>query len=169
MARLVRWDPFAELETMRHTMDRFFGENVGRAWGDGGEGSYGYVPVDMYETEDTVVVNASLPGVKPEDIDVSVTGKSVTIKGEIKPEEHEEKGRNWYRREHRRGSFVRQLTLPTQVETDRASANFENGVLTLDLPKAEAVRPRTIKVTPRQTLESGQPAGTDSEVDSQTN
>ncbi len=160
MANLVRWDPFAELESMRRTMDRFFGENFGRPGpGDGGEGSYGYVPVDMYETEDRVVVTASLPGVKPEDVDVSVTGESVTIKGEIKPEEHEEKGRNWYRREHRWGSFVRQLTLPTQVETERASANFENGVLTLEFPRAEAVKPKTIKVTPHRTLESGDTGG----------
>lgn len=153
MANLVRWDPFAELESMRRTMDRLFGETFGRPLPfDGGEC---YVPIDMYETDDRVTIRASLPGVRPEDVDVSVTGETVTIKGELKPEEREEKGINWYRRERRYGSFVRQLSLPTQVETEKATATFDHGVLTLELPKAEAVKPKTIKITPRQTLEAG--------------
>lgn len=153
MANLVRWDPFAELESMRRTMDRLFGETFGRApLFDGGDN---YFPVDMYETADGITVKASLPGIRPEDVDVSVTGETLTIRGELKPEEREEKGVNWYRRERRYGSFVRQISLPTQVETEKATATFENGVLMLELPKAEAVKPKTIKITPRQTLEAG--------------
>jgi HSP20 family protein len=91
--------------------------------------------------------------VKPDDIDISVTGQALTLKAETK-EEHEEKGQNWYRRERHAGSFVRHLQLPTEVQAGKAQADFEHGVLRLTLPKAEAVKPRTIKVQTQGTLEA---------------
>lgn len=150
MADITRWDPFAELQSLRQTMDRLFDD--ARPWRFNVNGGEAYFPVDLYETNDEVVVKASLPGVKPEDIDISVTGQVLTLKGESK-EEHEEKAQNYYRRERRSGSFVRQLQLPTDVEPDRAEAVFEHGVLRLTLPKAEAVKPRTIKVQARGMIE----------------
>ncbi|HXK33468.1 MAG TPA: Hsp20/alpha crystallin family protein [Dehalococcoidia bacterium] len=150
MADITRWDPFAELQSLRQTMDRLFDD--ARPWRFNINGGEAYFPVDLYETNDEVVVKASLPGVKPEDIDISVTGQVLTLKGESK-EEHEEKAQNYYRRERRSGSFVRQLQLPTDVEPDRAEAVFEHGVLRLTLPKAEAVKPRTIKVQARGMIE----------------
>jgi len=101
--------------------------------------------VDIYETKDDVVVKASLPGVKPEDIEVSVVGDTLTIKGEVK-EEKDIKEENYIRKERRYGSFCRSFTLPVSVDADKATAEFENGVLTLTLPKAEEVKPKTIAI-----------------------
>ena len=103
------------------------------------------MPVDMYETEDSVVVTAAVPGVKPEDIDITVTGDTLTIKGETRAEE-EVKEENYIRRECRYGSFCRSLTVPVSIVADKAEAEFENGVLTLTLHKAEEVKPKPIKV-----------------------
>ncbi|NIO71811.1 MAG: Hsp20 family protein, partial [Anaerolineae bacterium] len=105
----------------------------------------GSLAVDMYETDEEVVVKTAVPGVKSEDIDVSITGDVLTIKGETKAEEKVEKA-NYIRQERRYGAFSRSLTLPSTVVADKATAEFENGVLTLTLPKAEEVKPKTIKV-----------------------
>jgi HSP20 family protein len=149
MADITRWDPFAEMASIRQTMDRLFEEAWPRRFGLNSEA---YFPVDLYETNDEVVVKASLPGVKPEDIDISVTGQTVTIKAES-ADEHEEKAPNYYRRERRTGSFMRQLQLPSEVDSAKAAASFEHGVLKLTLPKAEAVKPKTIKVQAKPLIE----------------
>ena len=101
--------------------------------------------VDMYQTDDAVVVKSAIPGIKPEDIDISITGDTLTIKGETRVEE-EVNEENYIRRERRYGSFCRSLALPLPVVTDKAEAEFENGVLTLTLPKAEEVKPKAIKI-----------------------
>ena len=145
----MRWDPFRELSDMRETMDRLFERGFSRPWRlltwDMGEG---FFPVDLYETDDEVVVNASLPGVKAEDVEIAVTGDTLTIKGETR-EEHEEKKPNYYRQERRYGAFQRVLTLPVRVDADKADATFEQGVLNLRLPKVPEVRPKTIEVKPK--------------------
>ena len=149
----MRWDPFRELSDMRETMDRLFERGFSRPWRlltwDMGEG---FFPVDLYETDDEVVVNASLPGVKAEDVEIAVTGDTLTIKGETK-EEHEEKKPNYYRQERRYGAFQRVLTLPVRVDADKADATFEQGVLNLRLPKVPEVRPKTIEVKPKGVIE----------------
>lgn len=150
MADITRWDPFAEMASLRQTMDRLFDET--RPWRVFANGGDTYFPVDMYETNDEVVVKASLPGIRPEDIDISITGQLLTLKGESK-EEREEKQHNYFRRERRTGTFIRQLSLPTEVESDKAQAVFEHGVLRLTLPKAEAVKPKTIKVEAKPMIE----------------
>jgi HSP20 family protein len=104
--------------------------------------------VDMYETAEEVVVRTALPGVDPEDIDVSVVGDTLTIRGETKAEEEEE-GTNYIRRERRYGAFSRSLALPANVVTDKAAADFSKGVLTLRLPKAEEVKPKRIEIKTR--------------------
>jgi len=108
----------------------------------------GIVPVDVYQTDDDVVVKATMPGVKPEDINISITGESLTIEGEIEEELEisDERNVRFHVRERRYGSFYRSLTLPTLVDADKASAEFENGVLTLTLPKVEEVKPKKITV-----------------------
>ena len=151
MADITRWDPFAEMASLRDTVEHLFEDP--RAWRMGSLASAGNLfPVDVLDTSDEVIVKASLPGVAPEDIDISVTGEVLTLKGESK-EEHEEKAKNWYRRERRQGSFVRQIQLPTEVNSEKAEAVFENGVLKLTLPKAETMKPKTIKVQARPTIE----------------
>lgn len=156
MADITRWDPFADMVDLRRAFDRMFEDvrPVRFVPANGGATDGGYFPVDLYETENDVVIKASLPGVKPEDIDISVTGDHLTLKAESK-QETEEKGQNWYRRERRSGSFVRQFQLPTEVQADKAAADFEHGVLKLTLPKAEAVKPKTIKVEAKPAIEAG--------------
>jgi HSP20 family protein len=147
MARnLVRWEPWNDLMSLREAMDRLFEESVVRPR-DGWLAPLGAesLAVDMYETDDEVVVKTAVPGVKSEDIDVSITGDVLTIKGETKAEEKVEKA-NYIRQEHRHGVFSRSLSLPSTVVADKATAEFENGVLILTLPKAEEVKPKTIQV-----------------------
>jgi HSP20 family protein len=101
--------------------------------------------MDLYETNDEVVVKAALPGVKPEEVDITITGNTLTIRGESK-QENEVKEENYIRRERRYGSFSRSVTLPGGLKSDKAEATFENGVLTLKVPKSEEIKPKSIKV-----------------------
>ncbi len=146
MANLVRWEPFRDLISLRQAMDRLFEESFIRprvGWlAPVGAGA---LAVDTYETDQDVVIKSSVPGIKAEDLDITVTGDRLTIKGETKTEEKIEKA-NYIRQERRYGAFCRSLTLPTSIVAEKAKAEFENGVLTLTLPKAEEVRPKTIKV-----------------------
>jgi len=146
MANLVRWEPFRDLISLRQAMDRLFEESFIRprvGWlAPLGAGA---LAVDMYETDQDVVIKSSVPGVKAEDLDITITGDRLTIKGETKTEEKIEKA-NYIRQERRYGAFCRSLTFPTTIVAEKAKAEFENGVLTLTLPKAEEVKPKTIKV-----------------------
>jgi len=142
---LTRWEPFNDLVTLREAMDRLFAQSFVRPGvafpSFGVEGP----AVDMYQTKDDIVVKAAVPGLKPEDIDIAVTGDLLTIKGELKQEEKIEEG-NYLCQERHYGQFMRELALPTQVNAEKAKAEFEHGVLTLRLPKAEEVKPKSIKV-----------------------
>ncbi len=108
--------------------------------------------MDVCETDDSLVVKAALPGVRPDEVDIFVTGDVLTIKGETKNEE-ETKGDNYRRRELRYGAFARSVPLPTRVDHDEAEATFENGVLTVTMPKAEEVKAKSIKIKPRSVIE----------------
>ena len=145
MTNLVRWDPFRDLAEMRGTMDRLFYRGLRRPRFITWQAAERFLPVDVYETDDEVVVEASLPGIKPEEVQVSVTGDRLTITGESKTEE-EEREHDYYRKERRYGSFERALTLPVEVDADQAKATFENGELSLHLPKTAAVKPKTIEI-----------------------
>ena len=143
---LVRWEPFRDLMSLREAMDRLFEDSfvsprAGRLVPFAGPG----IDLDVYETKDDVVVKASIPGVKPEDIDINVVGDTVTIKGQAQ-EESEVEESNYIYRERRSGTFQRSFTLPISVQADKAEASFENGVLRLTLPKAEEVKPKKITV-----------------------
>ena len=146
MARsLVRWEPMGDLVSLRDAMDRMFEESFFRPlapfglWGDGS------LAVDMYETNDSVVLKTAIPGVKGDDINISVAGDTLSVKAETKAEE-EVKRENYLRRERRYGAFHRSVTLPGGLKTDKAEADFADGILTLTFPKAEEVNPKTIKV-----------------------
>jgi len=126
-------------------MDRLFEDAWVRPFGMGlGQGEAAPA-VDVYETGDDVVVTAGVPGVKPEDIDISVQGNILTIKGETRMDDQVKEG-SYHRRERRYGTFMRQIQLPTPVRSDQADARFENGILRLQLPKAEEAKPRRIEV-----------------------
>jgi HSP20 family protein len=148
MARnLIRWDPVREMVSLRDVMDRLMGESFIHPWHSPGMFFGGEALVlDMHETDSEVVVEATVPGVEPEEVDVQVTGNILTIKGERK-EQEERKEASYIYREQRFGNFCRSVTLPTEVDVDKAKAEFESGVLTLTLPKSETVKPKTIKIT----------------------
>ncbi len=145
MSSIVRWEPFREIASLRDAMDRMFEEGFWRPpvpFGGWGEGT---LALDMYETEDSVVVKTAIPGMKAEDLDVSVTGNTLTIRAET-TEEEEIKRERYLRRERRHGSYARSVMLPNGLQTDKAEADYTDGILTLTFPKAEEVRPKTIKV-----------------------
>ncbi len=146
MSNLAHWEPMREVITLRDAMDRLFDEAFTRPW-SGRDGTSGaYTPaIDMYQTENDVVVKAAVPGMKPEDVQINVTGDTLTIKGES-DESHETKEKSYHIRERRWGTFERSIPLPTLISADKARAEFENGVLTITLPKAEEVKPKTIAV-----------------------
>ena len=143
MSNLTRWEPVREMMTLREAMDRLFDDAFTRPLSLNGAAAL--PSLDVYETDDEVVVKASLPGLKAEDVQISVTGDSLTLRGEFKQEE-EKTGATYHVRERRSGSFERTLGLPVSVQTDKAKADFENGILSIVLPKAEAVKPRTINI-----------------------
>jgi HSP20 family protein len=148
MANLVRWEPFGEMWSLRQAMDHLFEDAFVRpAWGTTRvreDGSVG-LAVDMYETGDDLVVTAAVPGMKPEDLDITVQGDILTIKGETKAEKDESQS-GYHLHERRYGRFYRQVALPSTVKSDSAEAHFENGVLRLKLPKAEEAKERKIQV-----------------------
>jgi HSP20 family protein len=131
--------------SLRDAVNQLFQDSFIRpgAWLTPFDGSQ--LAVDVIENKDEVIVKASVPGMKPDDIDITLTGDQLTIKGETKSEEKIEEG-SYVRKERRYGAFQRTLTLPTAVMSDKAKAEFENGVLTLTLPKSEEVKPKSIKV-----------------------
>jgi HSP20 family protein len=145
MADIIRWEPFREMSSLRDAMERMFEERFMRPTVPFGLWGEGTMAVDVYETDEAVVVKTPIPGVRAEEINVSVTGDTLTIKAEIK-EEQDVKGENYLRRERRYGSCCRSVTLPGGLETDKAEADYKDGVLTLTFPKAEEVKPRSIKV-----------------------
>lgn len=145
---LQRWDPFNELRRMEDTMNRlwrgFAGNDQGVA--NGGESTTTWMmPLDVVEEEDRVVVRASIPGIDPENLDVSVEGRLLTIRGEASAHD-EKKGQNYLIRERRSGSFHRAIRLPEYADADKAESSYEHGVLTVTLPKVEAKRPKQIEI-----------------------
>jgi len=150
---LVRWEPFRDLMSLRQAMDRLYEESFvrpSRALALFGDGVH--APIDVYQTPNEVVVKASLPGVKPEDVEINITDDTLTIKGETKGIE-ELKREDYLYREHHHGSFVRSITLPHALQTDKAEATSEDGILTLTIPKAEDAKPRTIEVKAKKAIE----------------
>ena len=146
MTNITRWEPYRELATMRQMLDRFFEDDFARfpsLWERRPEAMS--LALDVAEKEDAFIVKASVPGVPAEDVEVTLTDNVLTIKGEMRADK-EINEENYHLRERRFGSFVRSVTLPTAIDADKIEAVNENGVLTLTLPKAEAVKPKKIEV-----------------------
>jgi HSP20 family protein len=131
--------------SLREAMDRLFEESFVGPAARARSLSASALALDVYESEEEVTVRASIPGVKPEDIDISVTGDVLTIKGESL-EEKEEKEGTYHMRERRFGSYQRSIRLPTLVKAEESKAAFEHGVLTLSLPKVEEAKSKSIKI-----------------------
>ena len=151
----TRWDPFNELVSLREAMGNLLEESFVRPRGAGGAGGGGGqgggtpsgLAVDIRETPEAFVVRASVPGARPEDVDITVLGDTLRISGQLREERTEEGGQaRWLVRERRFGAFERMVRLPTAVRSSAADAEFRDGVLTVTLPKAEEARPRSIPV-----------------------
>lgn len=143
MSNLIRWEPAREMMSLRDAMDRLFDDAFTRPLSL--RDNWSVPAVDMYQTDDEIVVKAALPGIKADEVQINVTGELLTLKGEVKHEEEKEE-KAWHIREQRYGSFERAIALPTDVVADKAKADFEDGILTITLPKAEEVKPKTITI-----------------------
>ena len=141
---LDRHDPFARSLGLRQVMDRLLEDAVVMPRNGDGQG-WGGPALNVYEDGDELIVEAQLPGMKPEDLDINVEQGVLTISGQTTAEE-ERKERTYLIREHRTGRFSRSLRLPATYNPDACQANFEHGVLRLSFPKSEAAKPRRIQI-----------------------
>ena len=147
MSNLTRWEPAREMMTLREAMDRLFEDAFTRPFSlmkDGGS-NWASLAIDMYQTDNDIVVKAAMPGIKADEVQINITGDVLTIKGEVKHEE-ETRDKSWHIREHHWGAFERSVRLPSDVVADKSKADFDNGILTITLPKSEEVKPKTITV-----------------------
>ncbi len=149
MTNATQWDPISDIMNLRQVVDRLLEESLSRAgWTQPtGQERILRLPIDVYTTPEEVVIIASIPGVNPEDVEITLEGETLTIRGEL-PRPYEDV--NYILRERPYGKFIRTLTLNVPVNADAAEATFHNGVLSLRIPKADAVRPKTIKVNATQ-------------------
>jgi len=144
---IIRWDPFREMTSVQSQFNRL----VDQVWGGRQES---WLPaVDVFDKKESVVVKAELAGMNPEDIEIEVEDNVLTIKGERRFEEQVEDER-YYRVERRFGSFQRSLALPQGVKADDIQANYDDGILTVTVPKVEEEKPKRIEVKAKKTVEA---------------
>ena len=147
---VMRYDPFRDLRTLQEEVNRLFSTNLTRAFDDEGIGRGAWAPsVDIYENKDQIVLEAELPGMKQADFDLSVENNVITLRGERKFEKTEETD-NYHRVERSYGAFTRSFTLPQTVSAEGATAEYNNGVLRVTLPKREETKARRIEVSGAQ-------------------
>lgn len=142
---VTRWRPWREWMALREVADRLMEDSLLRRsqWRDGSQERPYRLPLDVYTTPEEVVVVASLPGLTPDEVNIAIEGDTLTIQGELRPP-LENVG--YVLQERPYGAVARSLTLNVPVDASKAEATFENGVLTLTLPKVEEAKPKTIKV-----------------------
>jgi HSP20 family protein len=143
---ITRWDPFQELNLITGRMNRLFQDSFGPSTAEEGLTTSSFVPpVDIYEDEHNITLKIEVPGIDQKDIDVRLENNTLTVRGERKFEK-EEKEENFHRVERRYGSFFRAFTLPTTVDSDSVSADYENGMLKIKLAKKAEAKPKQIKI-----------------------
>ena len=141
--RISRWDPIRDMISMREAVDRMLDETFARGSQSRGTGAW-LLPMDAYITDDAIVIRADVPGIAADDLEILLEGDALTIRGEIEREGAD--NRKYVLLERPTGKFERTLTINTPIDHDHVEASFKDGVLTLTLPKAEAVKPRQITV-----------------------
>jgi HSP20 family protein len=146
--------PLNSLVMLRRAVDDLFDDDLGRAWPVNGSP---LLRMDVYTTADEFVIEASMPGVNPDEAEITVEGNTLTISGETRSSRNDDEGAAVVR-EISRGRFTRTLALPAGLEPDKATASFEDGMLTLRIPKAEQVKPRQIKITTKSIAGGSEPA-----------
>jgi len=140
---MMNVDPLREAMSLRDAMDRLFEESVVRRPSERPRTRVLRLPLDVYSTPEEIVITASLPGLTAEEVDITIEGDTLTIRGDLRPPLENV---DYLMQERAHGSFARTLTLNVPINTNEAEATFENGVLTLTLPKAEETKPKSIKV-----------------------
>jgi len=141
---ITRWNPLQELTTLQNSMDRFFNDPLFQPLTFNGVKA-GLPTLDLMERDDELVVQAAIPGYKPEQVDISVQGDMLILRGTTEEEQERNEG-TYHLRERHVGSFHRSIRLPVSVNTDEATADYDNGVLTLRLPKTGESAVKRIKV-----------------------
>jgi HSP20 family protein len=146
MTHLTRWEPFRELSTMQNRMNRLLRESYSPEGPEDALTSTSFAPpVDVYEDEHNIVLKLEVPGIDEKDIDVRIDNNTLTVHGERKFEK-EEKEENFRRVERQYGSFTRSFTLPSSVDPEQVSADYDKGVLRINLAKKAEAKPKQIKV-----------------------
>ena len=162
-----RWDPWGDIVSLREAMNNLLEESFVRPQpGTSGPGMASSLALDVKETPDTFKVTASVPGVPPSDIDITILGDILRIRGQRKEEVEETgEGNRWLLRERRFGAFERTVSLPSVVDSEGASADFKDGVLTITLPKAEVAKPRAIPIKGAASRDASSGEGQPTEVE----
>lgn len=141
---VVRWDPWGEMAALQRDVSELLGQTMGA---ERGRGRFAAPPIDAYRTDQGLVVHADLPGVRPEDVEVSVQDGMLTIKGEWERSfEQGVESENWLRRERLAGSFERSFTLPEGTNPQEIKASFEHGVLKLEIPHPPEAKPHRVQI-----------------------
>ena len=138
---VTRWNPWGELFALSDTMDQLFGRAPSSARGE----VAAFLPLDVRQTDEAYIIEASVPGFAPEDVEVTVDENVLTIRAQRKEETDDEKG-GYVRRERRMSSLFRQVGLPAEIRAEEIAAHFVNGVLTLTVPRTQRAQPRRIEV-----------------------
>jgi HSP20 family protein len=141
---ITRWDPFRDLMSIQNEMNRLFGRTYGSDVGETTRGAW-TPALDVFETQDKFVITMELPGVSPDDVDISVEDSTLVVRGERRfyNEQNEE---SFLGIERRFGEFTRSLTLPSTADAESIQASFDQGVLTIEVPKREEAKPRKITI-----------------------
>jgi HSP20 family protein len=142
---ISRWDPWGDIVSLREAMNALFEDGYVRSRGATNGVMFG-LAVDVEETPEAFLIHASVPGVKPDDVSISLLGDTISIQGERKDIRCSEQDGKWLIRERQTGQFQRSITLPGAVKVDEAQADFTEGVLSITLPKAEQAKARQITV-----------------------
>jgi HSP20 family protein len=153
---LVRWNPWSDIFSLQNQVDQLLQSVNPESEARSGAELFN-LPVDIRQTEDAFVIEASVPGFEPDDVEVTFEDGVLTIRATHR-DEREDKRDGYVRRERRIGSLYRQIGLPAEVRADDISASFRNGVLTVTVPRAPKAQPKRIRVSP-ESAESGQGAG----------
>src|SRR5919197_2570445 len=148
---ITRYDPFRDLKTLQDEVNRLFSTNFARSFADEGIARGAWTPnVDIYENKDEIILEAELPGMNREDFELTIEHNVLTLRGERRFEKKDETD-NYHRVERSYGSFTRSFTLPQTVSAEGATAEYNNGVLRVTLPKREETNARRIQITGRET------------------
>jgi HSP20 family protein len=143
---IIRWDPYRDIMSLRDRMNRLFEDMAGSKGEEKDLMAHSWAPaVDIYETENEVVLNAEIPGVDEKDVEIKVEDNNLTLRGERKFEK-EAKEENYHRVERSYGSFFRSFALPSYIDQDKIEAEHENGVLRIRMPKRAELKPRKVKI-----------------------